>query len=148
MILHLQLKEILLGILIDSELNFDLHISSIRSKASKKLHALGHIATFMSFKKKHRTLLKTFIETKFNYYPLIWMFHPRRMNNKINRIHERALRLLYSDHVSSFSSRYVRRKTVFYLIQYKNGWLVPTTQMSISVLFVSAGVLFDGTFSL
>ena len=24
------------------------------------------------------------------------------MNNKINRIHERALRLVYSDHVSSF----------------------------------------------
>ena len=30
------------------------------------------------------------------------MFHSRTMNNKINRIHERALRLVYSDHVSSF----------------------------------------------
>ena len=34
-------KETLLGILIDSELNFDQHVSSICSKASKKLHALG-----------------------------------------------------------------------------------------------------------
>ena len=30
------------------------------------------------------------------------MCHSRIMNNKINRIHERALRLVYSDHVSSF----------------------------------------------
>ena len=30
------------------------------------------------------------------------MFHSRTINNKINRIHERALRLVYSDHVSSF----------------------------------------------
>ena len=86
--------------LIDSELNFDQHISSICSKASKKLHALGRIASFMSFN-KHRTLMKAFIESQFNYCPLIWMFHSRVMNNKINRIHKRALRLVYSDHVSS-----------------------------------------------
>ena len=30
------------------------------------------------------------------------MFHSRTMNSKINRIHERVLRLVYSDHVSSF----------------------------------------------
>ena len=30
------------------------------------------------------------------------MFHSRIMNGKINRIHERVLRLVYSDHVSSF----------------------------------------------
>ena len=51
---------------------------------------------------KLRTLMKAFIEFQFNYCPLIWMFHSRTMNNKINRIHERALRLVYSDHVSSF----------------------------------------------
>ena len=31
------------------------------------------------------------------------MFHSRTMNNKINSIHERALGLVYSDHVSSFN---------------------------------------------
>ena len=30
------------------------------------------------------------------------MFHSRTMNGKIDRIHERALRLVYSDYVSSF----------------------------------------------
>ena len=40
-------KETLLGILTDSELNFDQHVSSICNKASKKSHALGCIATFV-----------------------------------------------------------------------------------------------------
>ena len=44
-------KETLFGILIDSELSFNQHISHICSKASKKLHALGCIASFISFNK-------------------------------------------------------------------------------------------------
>ena len=94
-------RETLLGILIDSELSFDQHISSICSKASKILHALERIVTFMSFNQR-RTLMKAFIESQFNYFSLIWMFYSRPMNNKINRIHERALMLVYCDHASSF----------------------------------------------
>ena len=30
------------------------------------------------------------------------MFHSRRLNNKINTIHERALRIPYQDHISTF----------------------------------------------
>ena len=69
-------KETFFGILIDSELSFDRHVSSICSKASKNFHALGCIATFISFK-KCRTLMKPFIEFQFNYCPLIWIFHSR-----------------------------------------------------------------------
>ena len=94
-------KKTLLGILIDSELSFNQYISSICSKAGQKLHALRRIATFMSFNKR-RTLMKTLIESQFNHCPLIWMFHSRAMNNKINRIHEKALKLVYSDHVIYF----------------------------------------------
>ena len=47
--------------------------------------------------------MKAFIESQFNHYPLIWIFHWETMKNKINRIHESALRLIYFDHVSSFS---------------------------------------------
>ena len=46
--------------------------------------------------------MKGFIESQLNYCPLICMFHSKTTNNKINRIHERALMLVYSDHVSSF----------------------------------------------
>ena len=40
---------------------------------------------------------------KFYYCPLIWMFHSRIMNNKINHLYERCLRLLYGDKLSSFA---------------------------------------------
>ena len=44
--------------------------------------------------------MKAFITSQFSNYPLIWMFHNRNLNNKINRIHERALRLVYQNNLS------------------------------------------------
>ena len=46
--------------------------------------------------------MKAFIESQFSYCPLAWMMHSRTANNRINGIHERALRLTYSDYLSSF----------------------------------------------
>lgn len=46
--------------------------------------------------KRRRRIMKTFKECQFRYCPLVWMFHSRNLNNKINRIHERALRVTYS----------------------------------------------------
>ena len=60
-------------------------------KVSKKINPLSRISSFISLE-KCRTLMKAFIESQFNYCPLIWMLHSRALNNKINRIHERALR--------------------------------------------------------
>ena len=37
------------------------------------------------------------LSSSFNYCPLIWMLYSRTMNNRTNRIHKRALRLVYSD---------------------------------------------------
>ena len=95
------LTETLLGITIDSELHFDNHLFAICKKLSRKINALGLIANYMSLEKR-RILRKTFIESQFNYCPLIWMFHSRTINNKINRLHERALRIVYSDFKSFF----------------------------------------------
>ena len=38
--------------------------------------------------------MKSFITSQFSYCSLIWMFYSRNINNKINRIHERTLRLV------------------------------------------------------
>ena len=34
--------------------------------------------------------------------PSVWMLHSRRTKNKINRLQERALRIVYDDDVSTF----------------------------------------------
>ena len=51
---------------------------------------------------KWRFLMKTFIESHFNYFPLMWMFLSRLLNNKINNVHQKALRIVYSDYKSIF----------------------------------------------
>ena len=107
--------ETLLGITIDSELNFQNHPSAICNKVSRKINALGRTANYMPLEKRHIEL-KTFIESQFNYCPLIWMFHSRTINNKSNRLHERALRIVYSDFRSSFVGLFMK-KTLFQYIK-------------------------------
>ena len=94
-------SEELLGITIDSELTFHKHITSLCSKANQKLSALARIAKYMTIDKR-KILLNSFVTAQFNYCPLIWMCHSRTLNNKINRIHERALRIVYNDYKSNF----------------------------------------------
>ena len=65
------------------------------------LNALARIAPHMELTKR-RILMNAFFDSQFNYYPLIWMFHSRNLNNKINRLHQRCLRVIYNDKTSSF----------------------------------------------
>ena len=51
---------------------------------------------------KRKVLMKAFITSQFSYCPLIWMFHSRTLNDRINNIHEKALRLTCKDNQSSF----------------------------------------------
>ena len=100
----------LLGIKIDNHLNFQEHIQTICKKASLKLHALARAAQYMN-QDKRRILMKAFIEAQFSYCSLIWMFHSRTLNRRINKLHERALRLVYRDHTSTFNQLLSRDKT-------------------------------------
>ena len=46
--------------------------------------------------------MNVFFNSQFSYYPLIWMCHSCIINKKINRLHERYLRMIYGDKLSSF----------------------------------------------
>ena len=70
-------------------------------KTSQKLHALARIVNYMDLSKR-KVLIKAFIISLSSYCSLIWMLHSRTLNNRINDIHERALRLRYKDKQSSF----------------------------------------------
>ena len=112
---HIQIEnntsEKLLGVTIDSDLKFDLHVNNLGKKATQKLNALAHISGYMDSSNK-RPIMKTFITSHFSYCPLVWMFHSREINNKINRIHERSLRLVYSDKTSTFKELLDKDKSV------------------------------------
>ena len=104
-------EQVLLGIAIYSSLTFENHISSIYRKASQKLNALARITPDVSIQKL-RTIMKSFVTSQFSYCLLIWMFHSRRLNNKIDYIHERALRMTYQDNTSTFQELLNRDNSV------------------------------------
>ena len=101
----------LLGVTIDSKMKFEKHVSNLCKKASQKLHALARVSIFMQIEQR-RTIMKAFIHSQFGYCPLIWMCHSRKLNNRINKIHERALRLVYNDDTSTFENLLIRDNTV------------------------------------
>ena len=86
----------LLGIHLNNDLNFDYHVNQLYKKASKKLHALARIPKYMNINKR-RMLMKASVSSQFSYCPLIWVFHSRKMEHRINSIHKRALKLVYQD---------------------------------------------------
>ena len=93
------IEEKLLGVKFYSNLSFENRFTSLCKTASQKLQALARISHYMDLNKR-RNLMKAFISSQFSYCHLIWMFHSRSLNNKINRIHERALRLVYRNNLS------------------------------------------------
>ena len=82
---------------------FEYHINRICGKASQKLHALSRIARYIS-EDKERMLFESFISSLFSYCPIVSMYHGRGLNDKINNIHERVLRIVYHDKKSSFET--------------------------------------------
>ena len=97
----------LLGITIDRQMNFESHMAKLIAKANNKLSVLTRMINFLDFPKR-RILLKSFFESQFNYCSLAWMFHGRGTNNKINHLHERALRMVYNEYEISFEELLLR----------------------------------------
>ena len=101
----------LLGVIFDKELSFDEHINYLCKNASKKLYAVRRISNFLS-KEKLRLVINSFVLSNFCYCPLIWMNCSRLSNNKINKIHERALRMIYNDYTSEYTQLLSEDKSV------------------------------------
>ena len=88
-------------VLMKNYLSFDKHIKWLCKEAGQKLNALAPISNYLTHDQK-RLLLNSIIKSPFSYCLLIWMFCSHSLNNLINRIHKRALRLILNDHVSTF----------------------------------------------
>ena len=96
-----EMKQELLGITIDSNPSFEEHVNNICKQASQKLNVLARISSYMDIQKRG-AIMKSFITSQFSYCLLVWMFHSRKLNNKINTVHERDLRIGYCDKHSTF----------------------------------------------
>ena len=93
-------QEKFLGIVIDNRLTFEPHVQNLCKKAEQKIHTPARIANYMDISKKH-SIINAFIP-QFWYCSLIWIFHSRKLNHRMNKIHEFTLRIVYNDHQCTF----------------------------------------------
>ena len=91
---------------------------------------LPRVSKYMTLNKR-RILMKSFIISQFNYCLLIWMMHNRALNNKVNHIHDRALRIAY--YSSSFEDLVNKDKSV--TIHQRN-----LQQLAIEIFKVKIGI--------
>ena len=86
----------LLGLTIDNKLNFGSHINNICKVASAKIKGLGRIRNRLNLSQA-KILYNSFILSQFNYRCLVCMFCSKRLQNKINQMQKRALRIVYNE---------------------------------------------------
>ena len=91
----------LLGVLIDSDLNFSKHIAQVCRKASQQIGVLSRLKNLVPVPAK-LTLFKSAILPHLTYCQKVWHFARASDKRKLERIQERALRVIYLDKTSSY----------------------------------------------
>ena len=84
----------LLGVMIDKNLTFKKHVGNLVRQVHYKLHALRRIRKFLTIEKA-KIQGNAFIDSQFNYAPLIWMYCRKTLYSKIQKIHHRILKVVY-----------------------------------------------------
>ena len=92
-----------LGVYIDSKLTFNEHIKQTSLKAARQLNALARISKFLNVNAR-KLVFRSFIMSNFTYCPLVWHFCGKTNNSKIEKIQERALRIVYNDYESDYQA--------------------------------------------
>ena len=110
----------LLGIDIDFKLNFNKHISILCKKSAGQLNAICRMGKYVGETEK-KVLIQSFVHANFNYCPLVWFFTSPESLRKIERIQERALRIVFNDFNSDNHILLTKaQKTTFLIKQHKN----------------------------
>ena len=78
----------------DKNLAFKKHVGNLVRKSRYKLQALRRIRKFLTIEKS-KILGSAFIDSQFNYAPLIWMFCKKTLYSKIQKIRYRTLKVVY-----------------------------------------------------
>ena len=106
-------EEKILRIIIDNKPKFKSHVKDLCKKASQKIWALPRLTNYLNDSEK-KLIFDAIIKSQFSYCPLVWMFCSRQTNNMINKLHERAVRLVLNNHVSNL--RHYFAKAMIYLV--------------------------------
>ena len=79
---------------LEGKLNFDYRVNSPLKRQVKSTTLMREYIIYV--------LMNAFMISQFSYCPLVWMFHSRTLRNRINKLHEKALRLVYKNKIFLF----------------------------------------------
>ena len=96
-----------LGVTLDKNLKFDIHIRNLCTSASRQLNALKRISKFLNLSCRLQ-IYTAFISAHFGYCPVVWIFCGKKNMQKLEKLQERALRFIYSDSDASYSDLLTR----------------------------------------
>ena len=97
----------LLGVLLDSKLDYDKHVSLVCRKAAWQLSALRRISKYLSFESR-MAIFKSYIVSNLNYCKIVWHFCLKKSSKKLEKLQERGLRIVFNDYTSCYSDLLVR----------------------------------------
>ena len=86
----------LLGVNIDTKLNFDSHVSYLCKKISRQVNALSRLRHIANEDSKNM-LYKTYIMSNFNYCSAIWNYCSTKSIIKLEKLSKRALHIVLND---------------------------------------------------
>ena len=92
----------LLGVELDYKLDFDIQVTQICKKAARQLNVLQRLSKFLNEKSRF-LIYKSFIQSNFNYCPLVWHFCSKT-NTELEKIQFRALKVVFCDYESDYAT--------------------------------------------
>ena len=112
--------EKLLGIKIHGKLCFKTRVKDLCTSQNYTVHGFS----------KKNIVLNAFFKSQFSYYLLAWMRHSHRLNQKINTLHERCLRIVHYEKQSTFQKLLDKIKSV--LIHNPDLKTIPTVMFQVT----------------
>ena len=104
-VIHPSTEVKMLGFTIDDKLTFKSHVQKICSKAARQINAFQRISRFLSVDNK-LAIYECFIKANFNYGPFIYHFTGKTEARMLEKVHERALRVVFDDFITPYNQFY------------------------------------------
>ena len=87
-----------LGVKLDDRLNFKSHVDNICNRASRQINSFKRFSNYLKIDRR-LSVYKSLIQSN---CPVAWLFCGRKNSNKLEKLLERALPIVFNDFSSSY----------------------------------------------
>ena len=99
----------LLGVTLDKDLSFTPHIRNLCKKVAKQVNAMSRLSSMLSPQTKW-SVFNSFVKSNFAYCTVVFHHCGVQNDKKLEKMHERAIRVVYNDYVSPYKTLLERSK--------------------------------------